>query len=205
MTNVKMKSNLLKEILENVLFAVSVILTSLLICYISLVMIVRNNGGVIIGDLRFSNNIGKSNYPTIYEKDITISKIYNGKDPINRFDFVSFNYEDETGVGKKSIQKRVIGLPGETVWVTTIDGKYTVLINEVPLDESKYFKGRKYEGLTMAEPITLKDDEYFVLGDNRTDSVDSTLYGPIRRKRILHVGARLFYRNMFVIFTKWLK
>lgn len=34
------------------------------------------------------------------------------------------------------------------------------------------------------EPITLGEDEYFVLADNRIEAVDSRLYGPVKQNRL---------------------
>lgn len=80
--------------------------------------------------------------------------------------------------------KRVIGLPGENVTVN--DGK--VLINGRPLDE-KYlpesFRTNPGVFLTEGSTITLRPDEYAVLGDNRDHSSDSRSWGPVKKKDIV--------------------
>lgn len=74
--------------------------------------------------------------------------------------------------------KRTIGLPGETVEVR--DG--TVFINGKPLDESAYIKEKpNYE----MPPIKLKDDEIFMFGDNRNNSMDSHAWGPLPLKNVI--------------------
>lgn len=79
--------------------------------------------------------------------------------------------------------KRVIGLPGEGVDLA--NGVYTIRNDEHPegfrLDESAYLKGVSTPG---AVHILLKDDEYFVSGDNRSVSFDSRSFGPIKRSSI---------------------
>lgn len=80
--------------------------------------------------------------------------------------------------------KRVIGLPGEKVEIK--DGKVTIFNGENPdgsiLDESAYLSGVKTQGdLT----ITLKNDEYFVMGDNRAFSSDSRSWGPIKKADVV--------------------
>ena len=73
------------------------------------------------------------------------------------------------------IIKRVYGLPGETI---SCEG------NKI------YIDGKKIEdeygvGQTLNfEKVQLKDDEYFVLGDNRMNSKDSRNFGPFKKEKI---------------------
>ena len=81
--------------------------------------------------------------------------------------------------------KRIIGLPGETVKVQ--DGKVFVFNaeasnNEIALDESAYLDNVYTPGNLE---MTLKDNEYFVLGDNRRASSDSRKWGTVPRKYVL--------------------
>ncbi len=79
--------------------------------------------------------------------------------------------------------KRVIGLPGETVKIA--DGNvYIKNSGEFKLlDESAYLP----EGLKTLgqETIVLKDDQYFVMGDNRDSSYDSRRFGPVDKDLII--------------------
>lgn len=78
--------------------------------------------------------------------------------------------------------RRVIALPGETIQI--MDG--TVYINGYPLKE-EYASGATAYGGIVASQLTLNNDEYFVMADNRSnnfDSRDSTV-GPILRDDIL--------------------
>jgi signal peptidase I len=73
--------------------------------------------------------------------------------------------------------KRLIGLPGETVEVR----KDKVCINDKGLDEP--YISRPMGRISL--PITLGSDEYFVMGDNRSNSADSREFGPIPSESIL--------------------
>ena len=110
---------------------------------------------------------GSSMNDTLYDgESVWVNKFtYRFNDP-ERFDVVVFPYkyaEDTFFI------KRVIGLPGETVQILE-DG--SILINGEVLEE---------------EPILLGENEYFVMGDNRNDSMDSRYpnVGPITKDEMI--------------------
>lgn len=111
--------------------------------------------------------VGSSMYPTLEDKDnLLVDKFsYRFHDP-ERFDIVIFPYRYEPN--NKYI-KRIIGLPGETVY---IDDKGTIYINGEVLEENYGYEVIKDPGRAY-EPITLGEEEYFLLGDNRNNSMDS--------------------------------
>lgn len=80
--------------------------------------------------------------------------------------------------------KRIIGLPGETVEVA--EGRIKIINSEHPLgfvlDESKYLPAA-ISTYGEAKQV-LGQDEYFVLGDNRSASYDSRRWGSLPRKNI---------------------
>lgn len=84
--------------------------------------------------------------------------------------------------------KRIAALPGDTV-----DMKDGVLyINGEP-EKSAFAKGLTYpQEESVQFPCTLRPNQYFVLGDNREESIDSRTYGPastaqIRGRIFLHL------------------
>jgi signal peptidase I len=112
---------------------------------------------------------GSSMESTLSDGDnLIVDKItYRFRDP-ERFDIIvfPFQYEEDT-----YYIKRIIGLPGETV---QIDQQGVIYINGEELEESYGREIIDADKLGLAaEPITLGEDEYFVLGDNRNASSDS--------------------------------
>ena len=109
---------------------------------------------------------GNSMNPTLENGDnLWIDKFsYKVGDP-KRFDIIVFPYRDSDVY----YIKRVIGLPGETVQIAP-DG--SIIVDGNILKES-YGKEVIRDSGTASDPITLGEDEYFVLGDNRNDSRDS--------------------------------
>ena len=125
---------------------------------------------------------GPSMQNTLHNGDnLIVDKLsYRFHDP-ERFDIIVFPVVRD---GKEEYYiKRVIGLPGETVQI--IDGY--VYINGEKLDEN-YGAEVMNDAGRAAEPITLGDDEYFVLGDNRNRSDDSRYENVENLKREKIVG-----------------
>jgi signal peptidase I len=90
---------------------------------------------------------------------------------LKRGEVVVFRY------GPSFYIKRIVGLPGEEVLIK--DGK--VYINGVLLDESQYLNTETPGNLR----VTLADDEYFVMGDNRRASSDSRVWGSLNKSSIV--------------------
>lgn len=123
---------------------------------------------------------GSSMEPMLSDGDqLIVDKIsYRLREP-ERYDIVVFPYRYEENT---FYIKRIIGLPGETVQIT--DGY--VYINGTQLDEHYGNEVMENPGLA-GEPLTLGEDEYFVLGDNRNNSQDSRAanVGAIHRDELL--------------------
>ena len=104
---------------------------------------------------------------------------YHFKEP-KRYDIIVFPYKYEENT---YYINRIIGLPGETVPV--IDG-YTYINGEQLAGDIYGAEVMESAGIA-AEPITLGEDEYFVLGDNRNHSSDSRdpSVGILKRKDLM--------------------
>ncbi len=97
-------------------------------------------------------------------------------------------YRDKWKLIPQYFVKRIIGLPGETVAIE--DG--VVLIDGVPLEEPYLDEAHTKRKTSMA-PVTLGEDEYFVLGDNRDSSNDSRRVGALKRKALIGKVQAVFF------------
>lgn len=161
-----MMKKFLKEILSTSLYLLTVLVVTYLIVH-------------YVGQR--TEVIGSSMETTLSDGDnLIVDKIsYRFRDP-KRFDIVVFPFQYEKGT---YYIKRIIGMPGETV---QIDWDGVIYINGEALEESYGREVIKTPGLAATQ-IVLGNDEYFVMGDNRNNSLDSrdASVGNIRRKDLL--------------------
>ncbi len=129
---------------------------------------------------------GPSMEPTLIDEQLFfVSKFsYYFRAP-QRFDVVQV-IDPQTQ--SQYVIKRVIGMPGETIVIAKGRVYRETENGLVEFDESDYLSDYAYTvviGQTEAKRFTLGDDEYFVLGDNRSRSTDSRHYGPVHREAIV--------------------
>lgn len=121
--------------------------------------------------------VGQSMMPGLRENDVVLMNrlAYDLGSP-KRFDVVVFEREDN-----KSNVKRIIGMPGETLQIRS----GSIYINGERLDTPEGLDQVSLAGLAE-NPVTLEDDEYFLLGDNRDGSEDSRFanIGNVKREQI---------------------
>jgi signal peptidase I len=108
---------------------------------------------------------------------IVVNKIVYNFRPARRFEIIVFRAVPAMGEEKKDLIKRVIGLPGETLEVKdgaiNIDGKVVEEHHTMNQDYANY------------GPVTIPDDSYFVMGDNRPASADSRYWGFLPKKKVI--------------------
>lgn len=117
---------------------------------------------------------------TLIENDrILVNKVNYRFTDIARFDVVVFTNPDENSASKELV-KRVIGLPGETVEL--VNGE--VFIDGVTIGPESYIYDQAVNDDNFG-PVTVPQGEYFVLGDNRSNSSDSrSVVGTVERDLI---------------------
>lgn len=109
---------------------------------------------------------GNSMYDTL---DGSEFMILNKLAKVDRYDIVVVDTDSE------ELIKRVYGLPGE---------KISIENNAIYINDKKIEDSYAYGETSDYKSIVLKEDEYFVLGDNRAVSLDSRIIGPINKKKI---------------------
>ena len=138
-----------------------------LMSYVVIVLVVLFIKFFIVSPIRVNGN---SMDATLKDNDLMLLNeiVYRFSD-IKRNDIVVVREDDEY------IIKRIIGLPGEKIacdsGIIYINGKK--YDDKFALNETSDF-----------ELVTLKSDEYFVLGDNRKVSLDSRFFGPYKKSDI---------------------
>lgn len=113
---------------------------------------------------------------------------------ISRFDIVVFRDPEGNAISIK----RVVGMPGDTVSMVPEVKRLGEV--DVPVGSLLYLNGQLVEEPYAASlvpgslpPMRVPEGTYFVLGDNRDDSVDSRRYGPVTADRIVGVGVAVVY------------
>jgi signal peptidase I len=157
------KENFIQEVVKFSLIALLIVLPIRL--YVAQPFIVR----------------GASMEPTFHTGDyVIIDQLTYKFEDAKRGDVIIFRHPDDESV---FLIKRVVGLPGETIEIIgkqilihTKDGKTSVL-------EEPYIEDERLS--TNFLSVTLTEDEYFVMGDNRRESSDSRIWGALPAYEII--------------------
>ena len=181
-----------------------IILKGILIFVIAFIL-----SAFITGRMRILTVSGQSMAPSYHDKDVLLATLFS----TNGFDrdtvVSAFISEEQEGGGSLStdrysklqlqeslkflqltphptnVLKRIVGLPGETLQVIDgklyIDGRLYVPAGQRFADIDSYNHG------ILIEPVTLGENEYFLLGDNYNVSMDSRMFGPVTKDQIFGI------------------
>lgn len=128
-----------------------------------------------ITGLRFCTVNGHSMDNTLFDGE---QLLLNPSAEIRSGDIVVFEY------GQTYLIKRVVGLPGDTVAVV----KGVLYVNNIKYDESYLSEECITRFMDSSFMVTVGEDEYFVMGDNRDNSRDSRSFGCVPRDTITGVA-----------------
>lgn len=162
------------------------LLKTFIICFIAVFLLTT----FVVKPVRID---GRSMYPTLEDGEVGLMNVFSAKfTDIDRFDVV-VAYNEESG---ENWVKRVIGLPGDTVYAKDD----VVYVNGLPIEEpyldTDYVNQIRERGDYFTQDfdkITLGEDEYFLMGDNRVVSYDSRRVGPFKRDDIKGKGIFILY------------
>lgn len=134
--------------------------------------------------LRTSEVIGISMNPTFTGRDDSIGQ--TGDRLIYLSAVSDFDNGDivvvDSSLLDEAIVKRVIATPGQTIDIDFTEG--IVYVDGVALDESYTAEPTYLNYDSVQYPLTLKENEYFIMGDNRNRSLDSRYFGPVNKESI---------------------
>lgn len=162
--------------------------TIAIISQLIFVMLILSGGLVIFHNLYFIpvKIVGRSMEPTLFDQEFGVmDQNVNTLNALDRFDIVIVQQNPNVD---RYLIKRLIGLPGETISIDA-DGLLTVDQIEVAqtfITENGYIEYTCINDQAMGcQPITLLEDQYFVMGDNRGFSTDSRVFGPITTTQLI--------------------
>ncbi|CAM5210467.1 signal peptidase I [Alishewanella longhuensis] len=130
-----------------------------------------------------------SNYPTIQNDDLIVGRIFGIR--FERGEMISF----KTKLSEQDFVKRIHGIPGDHI---------TLCNSEVYVNGYSFKKINNWQPVKFSEEnrcssrrssFFLKEDEYFVLGDNHMNSFDSRKFGPIVKRDIVSTKIYLIRDN----------
>ncbi len=127
---------------------------------------------------------GTSMEPTLLHGDVIVFRKHAGT--YERGDIIFIK-----GNGREDYVKRICGIPGDVLGFDKNTGYY--LVNG-EIQKEPYIYEKTYGKAKVDYPLTLYKDQYFVMGDHRSDSQDSRNYGAVSKNQI-HGKAFFVFRG----------
>lgn len=172
---------------------------SILVVFCGFSYLMPDNPGVF-DNIKTFKIPSKSMQPSIEVGDYLVCNLlyYRSHNP-QRGDIIIFKYPRDENV---DYIKRIVGLPGDTVELR----QNTLFINDREIDEPYAVYGDNGSGpgprFRSYGPYFISEDEYFVMGDNRDNSLDSRNFGTVERENI-HGKAIFVYFSWDMDIPAW--
>ncbi|MDD6087925.1 MAG: signal peptidase I [Desulfovibrionaceae bacterium] len=180
------KKNIFVEFAESVLWAVC--LAAFLITFV--VQAFKIPSGSMLETLQIGDRLLVNKF--LYGIKLPFSDRYliKGADP-ERGDIIVFRYPRDPST---DFIKRIVGVPGDIIEmrhkVLYLNGKILTEPYVQHLEANSFVMQRDFWG-----PITVPDNAYFVLGDNRDNSLDSRYWGFVEREAIRGKAWRIYWSS----------
>lgn len=143
---------------------------------------------IVTGRLKSYHFPTTSMEPTIKKGEYALAEPLDQHAEIRRSELVVFTYPREP---KTILGKRVVGLPGDRIEIRHkqlfTNGEAVSEPYAIHSDKTEYSQPEQPEPYRSRDnfgPVTIPENSYFVLGDNRDESNDSRYWGPVPRANI---------------------
>lgn len=180
-----------KEKPKGIKYEIYDLIKTFIICFIAVILLTK----FVVKPVQVD---GDSMYPTLSDKEIGVVNVISlNMQGISRQDVVVV-YNEEAN---ENWVKRVIGMPGDSVYAKND----VVYVNDKPLNEpylntvyakdirKQVVNGEHQKFTQDFSKITLRNDEYFLMGDNRPVSHDSRAVGPFKKSDIIGKDAYIIF------------
>lgn len=180
----KKKKSIIREYVEALLVALALAL----VIRAFVVQAFKIPSESMLNTLQVGDHLLASKFAYGVKIPFTDRYIYEGESP-QRGDIIIFQYPNDPSV---DYIKRVIGVPGDTIEVRDKQ----LYRNGMPVKEA-YIRHTDPDGIEPLRdnyaPVRVPPDKYFVMGDNRDNSLDSRFWGFVDRKAIKAKAWRIYW------------
>lgn len=133
---------------------------------------------------------GEDMYPRVDAGDMVL--FYRLDKNVQARDVIVIKKTDPDTQREKTFIARVVAVEGDTVEIT--ESESLVINGDTQVEHNIFFATPPYEAYTQY-PLTLGEDECFVLGDNRNGANDSRYFGAVNKKEIIGTVITILRRN----------